>query len=214
LLLFVAYGHSRGSWSEVFGLAGRFLAVLLVLTWPVFFLFWLPMIICQSIILFASPRILWERAFGATDMSTDFLIPAFNESRAALVLHYIYIGIPFAIFSLIMIVLIVCLAPVWYFVLSPIGLGTLGISMHVTLHFPNSVERDLLERMATTYKWGVFTHVYALALPFAVIGICHLAFVGVTWYGCLVAICTCLQFAIDAIPSMNAVVRGSSAFHD
>jgi hypothetical protein len=214
LILFLAYGHSRGGWAEVFGLCSRCLVALLLLSYPIFFLFWLPIIICQFLLLFASPRLLWEKLFAGSLMSTDNLVPELNDSSCGFWFRYLYVGVPFVLFSLLMIVIIVFLAPLWYFVLSPFGLGTMGIALHVTLHFPQSLEGDLLERMSGTYKWGVFAHVYALALPFAIIGIAHVVIVGVTWYGVFLAVFTCLQFAIDSVPSILAVLRDTELLHD
>jgi hypothetical protein len=207
LLLFVAYGRSTGGWDVLFGAKVRVLAGFLVVTYPVFYLFWLPIIIYQLLLYVGTPRSIWEKGFEGTMMSTEWLHPDFCFSRCQRILRFIYIGIPFGIFSLIIIAIIIVLSPLWYFILSPLGFGTLGICLHISLHFPHSTETDLLERIALTYRWGVFVHVWALALPFTIISISHLVVVGVTWFGVMLAIFSLLQFLIDAIPSVMDVLR-------
>jgi hypothetical protein len=63
------------------------MVAVLVLTYPIFFLFWLPIIIYQFVMLIGSPRVIWERMFEETKMSTELLIPEFNENRSQLIFH-------------------------------------------------------------------------------------------------------------------------------
>jgi hypothetical protein len=186
----------------------------LVVPYLIFFFFWLPIIIYQFLMSIGRPGIIWDRLFERTAMATDFLIPEFNESRAQLFLHYVHIGIPFSIFSLILILLILAFSPLGYFMFSPIGLGSLGICLDSSLHFPHSRETDLISRGAKSYKWEVFVHAYALAMTFAIISIAQLSIPGVTSYGCLLGGSARRQFAIDLFPSVWAVLGRSSMFQD
>jgi hypothetical protein len=210
LLLFIAYGRSTGGWGEFFGTELRIMVACLVITYPIFYLFWLPFIIYQLLVYLGTPHSMWERLFNGTAMSTELLLPDFNFSTGERILRCIYIGVPFVIFSVIVVGVIVMLTPLWYFILSPVGFGTLGICLHISLHFPHSTEMDILERIGMTFRWGVFVHVWGLALPFAVIAITHLVIVGVTWFGVILAIFTVLQFIVDVVPSTINVLRTSS----
>jgi hypothetical protein len=206
LLLFLAYGHSTGGWGVFLGLESRILVAALILTYPVFYLFWLPFVIYQLLLTIGTPHAIWERMFAETALSTELLLPDFNFSGLRRAGRFVYIGIPFFVFSLVIVSFLLLLSPLWYFILSPFGFGTFGICLHLALHFPHSLEMDIIERIGPACKWGVFVHVWTLALPFALLGITHLVFVGVTWFGCLLAIATCLQFVVDAVPSTIGVL--------
>jgi hypothetical protein len=207
LLLFLAYGYSTGGWGLFLGLESRILVFCLILTYPIFYLFWLPFVIYQLLLTIGTPRAIWERMFMGTALSTELFHPDFNFSGCERAVRFIYIGIPFVLFSLIIICLLVLLSPLWYFILSPLGFGTFGICLHLALHFPHSMEMDIIERIGLAYKWGVFVHVWTLALPFALIAILHLVIVGITWFGCLLAITTLMQFLIDVVPSTINVLN-------
>jgi hypothetical protein len=200
LVLFVAYGRSTGGWNELFGRPAGFLVVTLVITYPIFFLFWLPLVIWQLVMYVGSPKELWQREFQGTVMSIEKLYPDYVNNQCQRYLRFIYIGIPFVLFSIIVIILIIALTPLWYFLFSPLGLGTCGVALHISLHFPHSTEGDFVERIETSARLGIFFHVWLLALPFAVFALVHLIIVGVTWYGILLAICALLQFAVDVGP--------------
>jgi hypothetical protein len=207
LALFVAYGRSTGGWTQMFGGQVMALVIVLVITYPIFYLFWLPLIIYQLLLYVGTPKSVWERMFSETSMSVELLHPEFSYSSCQRFGRIIYIGIPFAFFALAFIVFVVVLTPLWYFILSPMGLGTLGICLHISLHFPHTIETDLLERIAKSYDWGVFIHTYALALPFAVIAIAYLVIVGVRWFAVMLAVLTLLHFVVCCVPAAITAVR-------
>jgi hypothetical protein len=206
LLLFIAYGQSTGGWSEVLGTQAPWLVAAVVICYPSFYLFWLPFIIYQLLLTIGTPISVWERMFAESAMSTELLHPDFNFSCPQRFARFLYIGIPFVLFAIVFIGFLVILTPLWYFILSPMGFGTLGICLHFSLHFPHSREVDVLERITRTYTWGVFVHVWALALPFAVLAIAYLVMVGTTWFAVTLAVTSLLQFVVDAIPSIVGVV--------
>lgn len=198
LLHFTLYGRSSGGWSDVFGSANACLVVSLVICYPMFFLFWLPFIMYQTSVYFGTPRKLWNRMFQDSCMSTELLHRDFMTSTGQLVCRYFYIGIPFGLFALILILLMAVTSPVWYWILSPTGLGTLGVALHVSLHYPHTIESDVVERIHMSEGWGIFLHVFTLAFPFFILGISHLATVGFTWYALLLTLFCGLEFLSGA----------------
>jgi hypothetical protein len=207
LALFVAYGRSTGGWTEMFGGQTMILVVVLVITYPIFYLFWLPLIIYQLLLYVGTPKSVWQRMFDGTSMSIEFLHPEFSYSSCQRFARAVYIGVPFAFFAFAFVVFVVALTPLWYFILSPMGLGTLGICLHISLHFPHTINADLIERITKSYDWGVFVHTYALALPFAIIAIAYLLIVEVSWFAVMLAILTILHFAVCCGPAAVSAVR-------
>lgn len=207
LLLFIAYGQSTGGWVKFFGADMRCLVAAVVISYPVFYLFWLPFVIYQLLLTLGTPLSIWERMFADTAISTELLHADFNFSRLERALRFVYIGIPFAVFAVLVVGFLIALAPLWYFVLSPMGFGTLGIALHLNLHFPHSTEIDILERITQTYTLGVAVHVWALAFPFAVLAVTYLVVVAETWFAYMLAVTALLQFVLDAVPSILGVVR-------
>ena len=203
LLHFTMYGRSTGGWKDVFGSANACLVVSLVACYPIFFLFWLPYIMFQTSMYFGTPRKIWNRIFSDSCMSTDNLVRDFTTSTGQLVCRYFYIGIPFGLFSLILILLMAFTSPIWYWILSPTGLGTLGVALHVSLHYPHTLESDVVERIHDSEGWGIFIHVFTLALPFFVLGIAHMASAGFTWYALLITLIAGLEFLSGCYPAVK-----------
>jgi hypothetical protein len=209
LVMFVAYGRSTGGWGELFGRANVCLILCLVITYPVFYLFWLPLIVWQLIIYVGTPNQLWERIFGGTAMSTELLHREFSSSSCQLYMRYIYIGFPFGLFCAIGFLVVIALTPLWYFIFSPVGLGMAGVALHISLRFPHSTEGDFVERIQLSSRMGIFFHVWLLAFPFAVMSIIHIAVVGVTWHGVTLAVVSLLHFVVDFIPATRGLCRRS-----
>lgn len=207
--LFLAYAKSTNGLFDLFGSSfNTFLIIIIIITYPIFFLFWLPYIIYQLLVYAGTPKAIWEKIFAGTFFSLENLYPEFCSNTCQLVGRYIYIGFPFFLFALIYICIIIFLSPLWYYVLSPIGFGTLGICLHVSLRFPHSTEFDLVQRTQKSYTLGIFVHTYAIALPCIILGACYVAFVGSRWHAIFLLVMTCLHFAVDAIPSAIGISRG------
>jgi hypothetical protein len=204
LALFIGYGKALGGWREVLGGASACIIVMVILTYPIFYLFWLPLVVWRLSTYFGSPKELWERVFQGTAMSLDKLYPEYNPNQCQLFLRYFYIGLPFILCCIIGFAILVGLAPLWYFIFSPFGLGTTGVALHVSMHFPHSTEGDYVERIIMSWHIGGFLHVWLLALPFAILSIVHLCLVKVTWYGVLMAVCSLLHFVVDVFPATKA----------
>lgn len=209
LIEFFVYGRITNGWSDLFGGNGNVCMVLtLLVTYPVFYLFWLPLIVYQLLVFSGSPKGLWERIFHDSCMSLDNLIPELNNSTGSLICHYIYIGVPFFIFALIYIAILVFLAPVWYFFLSPLGMGTVGICLHVSLHFPQTRETDLNERIIKSYRLGSFVQCYFQALPLFILGIIYMIFATPAWWAIVLTFFSGLHFLIDFFPTSQMVCCG------
>jgi hypothetical protein len=99
---------------------------------------------------------------------------------------------------------ITCSGTTLVFPFVPLGFGPLGICLHMTLPFPHSKEIDLC--------MGSDCPCMGLASPFAIIAIVYLAIIGVTWFACLLAVVTLLQFIVDVAPSTMAVLRPPPVF--
>lgn len=209
LLLFFAYGRSTHGLHDLFGRnSNSVIIIILIVTYPIFFLFWLPYLIYQLLLYSGTPKALWEKVFSDTAFSLENLYPELNKNGCVLFGRYIYIGIPFIIFALIYILIIVFFTPVWYYILSPLGLGTFGICLFVSLRFPHSTESDLNERCQRSYRWGVFIHVYTLALPCVLLSSIYLATAGAHWHAIFMLVCTALHFIVDVVPATMGVCRG------
>lgn len=209
LILFFAYGRSTSGLHELFGHnANSCIVIILIITYPIFFLFWLPYLIYQLLLYSGTPKALWEKVFAETAFSLENLYPELNKNGCTLFGRYLYIGIPFFLFALIYVLIIVFFTPVWYYILSPFGLGTFGICLFVSLRFPHSTESDLSERAHRSYRWGVFIHVFTLALPCVLLSCIYLATAGAHWYAILMLVCSGLHFVVDVVPSTIEVCRG------
>lgn len=213
LVQFYIYGRSTGGWDDLLGGTGfACLVLVIVITYPIFYLFWLPIVLFHLVMLIGSPWQVWQRAFQNGPMTLDKLIPSLAESRAQLVLCYLYIGFPFWLFCVLYIGAIVLLSPVFYFLFSPMGYSTFGIVLHVSLRFPSTIEYDIKERIEKSYRWGVFVHVYALCLPLIIISAISVALRGVTWWAVLLLVMSLLNFLVDFVTCIINLTKDDSLF--
>ncbi|EAY08704.1 hypothetical protein TVAG_079640 [Trichomonas vaginalis G3] len=213
LVQFIAYGRVTGGWDDLFGASGfAILIIIIVITYPIFYLFWLPIVLYHLVMLIGCPWQLWQRRFQNGCMTLDKLIPSLADSTASLVLCYIYIGIPFWFFCVIYIGSIIILSPVFYFLFSPMGYSTFGIVLHVSLRFPTTLEFDIKERVEKTYRFGVFFHVYLTCLPMVIISAVSVALNGVTWWAILMLVLAGLNFLVDCVTSIINLAKRDDMF--
>ena len=200
---FFAYGRVTGEWEELLGRSGKACLVLsIVLTYPIFYLFWLPYVLYHMVINIGSPWEVWQRIFDGKALSLEKLIPDLVENKCELVLNYLYIGLPWVIFTLIYIGIIIFLTPFWYFILSPIGYGVLGIVLNVSLRFPSTTSDEIEYRLDRSYRLGTLVHVYGQCLPMLILAIVHIIVVGTKWYNILLICAAGLNFVVDCFTSI------------
>lgn len=206
LFEFTAYGKSGGGLSESLRIRGRhFIVILIIISYPVFYLFWLPLVLYNIIFSTNSPRKLWQRIFEDSVLSLEFLIPNYTTDRGSLFLAYLYIGIPFLLFSAVYICIITFLIPFWYYIFSHFGLSTLGICLHVTFHFPNFTTDDLQERIDRSYDTGNFIHVYLMCLPAFILGLISCLVVEPTWHAICLLIASGVNFLLCFYSSLKNI---------
>ena len=210
LIMFFAYAYSTRGTSELFGSGtNKCLVFALMISYPIFFLFWLPYIMYQLMVYTGSPKLVWEKLFNGSVMSLERLFPDFNSNKCTLFGRYLYIGIPFFLFSLIYVLILIALSPLWYYLLSPLGLGTFGICLHVSLHFPHSTEIDLHRRMALTYRLGVACYVFAMDIPCIILAGVFIGLVAPEWHAILLLVASLLQFVVSIVPGTKDLCRSS-----
>ena len=113
---FVCYYLAENGPEDIFGDRHWIILVpFVIISYPVYFLFKIPFIIIRLFEIFGSPGSIWEKAFSDSCYSTYYLSYSNNENCVAFTLRLIYIGLPFFIFALIYIILMIALAPLWLF---------------------------------------------------------------------------------------------------
>jgi len=195
MIQFYSYGKSIGGWNELLsGSSSKFILFIILISYPVFYLFWLPFLIYRIIMFIGSPYRIWQNIFQDSCMS---LLHIADQESLSKILPLLYSGIPFCIFATIYILIFVLLSPLWYLLFSPIGLGTLGICLNLSLYFPHSTEMDLASRLEKSFGKGTFIHVYIIALPAVIVSLIYYLKITKSWFVIFTLIFSSLHFIGD-----------------
>ena len=203
-VFFYMYGKCMGTFTEIFyGVEDNlFLDIILIITYPVFFLFYLPFIMYSMMKRYhASPADVWEKVFGSGGMSLSNLRTDI-DSGVSTIGRYIYIGIPFGIFALIYILIFIALTPLWYFVFSPLGMTMYSICLAVSFAFDEYRASTMNDRVDVTYNWGLFLNIYGIALLATISSACYIGLVGPDWHAILLIVVSGLYFGIFCGPAI------------
>jgi hypothetical protein len=211
ILTFFLYGKIMGNWSELlYGVENLPLSLIICITYPVFYFFFLPIAIFRIAIIIGTPHSLWERIFSGTAASITGL-QCNDDNLGQIVLRYLYIGIPWFIFAVIYIVLMVLLSPLWLFILSPVGTGMYGICLAVGLSSDDVRATSVTDRVERTYRWGMIVNVFGLCLLGMSVSICYVVLVGGHWWAVLLLVVCVLYFGCAIYPTVNDVFCGAFA---
>lgn len=196
--MFIAYGMTGKGWYEYFGDdASTPLVALVIFSWPIFFMFKVPIAIIEWLGNGYSPTSLWERVFSGTVMSLENFV-----CDGTVFLKIFYIGIPFLVYIILYIAIIIIAFPVLWYFMSPMGMGTFGIAVCISAVNADGTDESPTERAVPSYRWGSFLNVYAVALPVVLCAICHIALEGPQWQAIFSLILHGIMFLIDAIQSV------------
>ena len=196
------YGLIMGNWSEIFyGVDDTGLSIALIITWPIFYLLFLPFAVYRLVSRVGSPKGLWEKLFSGTGGSLENL-RCEGESGGKLFLRYIYIGIPFGLFALIYIVIMVFFSPLWYFILSPIGMGMYSVCLGISCHSEEVRVTSINDRVDRTFRWGMFFNVFVVAVMEFLCTVCYAGLVGAQWQAIVALLASLLYFLPCSIPTI------------
>ncbi|OHT02023.1 hypothetical protein TRFO_30983 [Tritrichomonas foetus] len=203
IIMFI-YGKCMGTWSELFyGVDDNiFLVIILISTFPVFFLFFLPYLMFSLMKNYiGSPYAIWERVFGMGGASLKNL-KCDGDAGLAIFGRYIYIGFPFIIFSLVYLIIFLALAPLWYFVFSPFGMTMYSVCLAVSFNSDEVRASTINDRVDQTYRWGMFLNVYGIDLLAFLSSACYVGLYQFDWKSGFLLIVSVLYFAAFSIPSV------------
>ena len=203
VIIMFFYGKCMGSMSELFyGIDNIILSILLILSYPVFFLFYLPFLMYMFLKYYlATPYDLWEKVFGGGSGSLETL-KCDRDSGAGIFGRYIYIGIPFFIFAVIYLGIFIFLSPLWYFIFSPFGMMMYSICLAVSFNPIEVVVTTINDRVSQTYKWGLFFNIYRIDFLALLSSACYLGLVGPHFQAILLLVVSALYFAAFSIYSI------------
>jgi hypothetical protein len=215
MAIMILYGLVMGNWSELFyGVDNFFLSILLCISYPVFFLFFIPFAIFRIMVMGpGTPVGLWERVFAGSSGSTENL-KCEGGSVGLYIVRYIYIGIPFFIFALIYILLMIALSPLWYYIFSPIGIGMYSVCLAVGLSPDDVRASSINERVERTYRWGMIINVFVLALLGILVSACYIGLVAPHWWAVVLLVFSLLNFICGIWPTIQAIMEGDGLFND
>lgn len=206
IIILVFYGIIMGSWSELlFGVENVCLSFAIIISYPVFFLMFLPFAIYRVMVRIGTPARLWERVFGGSGLSLENLQ---CDGGRFMLIRYIYIGIPFLIVSLVYIGVMVLLSPMWYFLLTPIGMGMYSICFSVGFHTEDVRVSSVNDRVGRTYRWGMFFNVFIVALVQILSCACYMGMVGSHWWAVLSFTMSLVYFVLCAFPTAKSMICG------
>ena len=183
ILDFYLYGRGNGGWSELFYSAeSGFHIVMLMIGYPVFFLFWLPVVIYNIMQAFGAPHEIWERWTGS--MVSGLSV------------------IPFVVFCLLYVIWAIIMFPILYYAFNPMGFGMFGIALHAHFHFPSSTDDDLSMRIENTYDVSIFTNCWIKSIIGIIISSISVGLTGSRWYNICFLVVSSIVFLVDSIPSI------------
>ena len=201
---FVCYYLAENGPEELFAdRHWKFLVPFVVISYPVYFIFKIPFIIIRLFEIFGSPGSIWEKAFSDSCYSIYYLAYSNNENCISFTLRLIYIGIPFFIFALIYVILMIALSPLWLFVFSPIGLDCFGIGACITLL---SSEEDTVTTEERTNRVYYENQVVMLSrsLTGLIFMCCHLGLTGTHWCSIILLVFFVLSLILNIIYVVRA----------
>ena len=208
IIIMVFYGLIMGNWSEIFyGIDDTGLSIALCISWPVFYLFFLPFAIYRLAGRVGTPTSLWEKMFSGSGASLENL-KCDSGSPGRVFLRYIYLGIPFGLFALIYILLMVFFSPLWYFVISPIGMGMYGICLSVSCHSEEIRVTSINDRVGRTYRWGMIFNVFVVGVMEFLCCCCYIGMVGGHWQAIVSLIASLLYIVTCSIPTFASLCCG------
>lgn len=205
IAMLFTYGKTvtDGFYDMFLGTENMCLHITLVLSYPIFFLFRLPVILFRFIVYIGTPCDLWDRIFEGTGGSLDNLRPENAPNGFDVFVRGIYIGIPFFIFSVIYMGVLIFLSPIWYFIFSPVGLSTYGTCLAVSMQADDSNTTSYNDRVDQSYPWGLFINVFILNLEYMFGAISYIALVGSEWQAVLLLIVTLFYLVCGCYPAIK-----------
>ena len=200
---FHQYYKSEGGPDELFGEFDIWFFVLLIeISYPFFFLFHIPFVIIGILKKYGTPRELWEKAFLSTFMSIDYL--SCQETNALSIVGYIiYIGFPYALFSIIYLGILILLTPLWLMMFSPFGFGIFGISSWATITSYKNPSMSLSERVLKVYPWGLLINTFVIYFHSSVFSLIHILNFGRLWYNVPLFLVSTIAFVFDCVPAIK-----------
>jgi hypothetical protein len=150
---------------------------------------------------------MWERMFSGTGASIERLRcdePNFVQAF----IRYIYIGIPWFVFAVIDIAVIISLSPLWLLIMSPVGTGMYGPCLAVGLSSPDFRTTSVNDRVERTYRWGMIMNVFVLALLGVLVSVSYVAMVGAHWWAVLLLVVCLLYFICGVYPTAKDAFCG------
>ena len=186
-------------WQET---CGKFMAVLIIVFYPLFYLITLPMTVYYIFKFLGTPVQLWEKLIYCQSMSLENLTYARAGNYCILSIRFLTIGVLFGFFAIIYFVLTIAFCPIYYYLLAPFGFGPYGINIFFSLRHLDEFSFYSWDCIEKTHLYGIFSFGWAIALPGILFAIFYMIFVLVTgWQAILLLISSSLYFLIFGLLS-------------
>ena len=186
LSCFYFYGRSSGGWEAIFGSSiNAVISIMLAFTYPMYYLMWLPFLLYKISVDIGTPVHYWQKAFENGSMSLENISGDSSLESSRKCAAYFYIGIPFSLFALLYICLLIIFSPIVYYFFSPIGLGNLGIILNIAVQWPSTTGPGVPDRIKVTTPWGNFSHIVTIVVPLIIVVSVYLGTWATDWPGIL-----------------------------
>ncbi|EAY13839.1 hypothetical protein TVAG_043990 [Trichomonas vaginalis G3] len=179
------------------------IVILVIFAYPIYFLFKLPFVVIRIFLRLGSPGAIWERMFSNTGFSLEKL--RIDDSNCPLfVFRCIYIGLPFIIFALIYVILIIALSPLWYFIFSCWSMGCFGIAATMAILYTEEDPLTAQDRCLRVHFNNQCIHLFTTASDIIFTAI-HLALAHVSVIGVFLCVVASISFIFHAIYCVHEI---------
>ena len=204
MLEFSTYCMSQDGCRELFGdYAYGWIVYSMIFCYPAYYIFLLPLVIIALFKYFGTPHGVWDRSFSSTSLSLYHLSLAGSGNVVTFFFRILYIGFPFAVFSLVYCSVMIFLSPLWLFIFSPFGLGHYGIAAHINLLDLLGMNEPVTDKVMKVYPWTLFINGWLRALSGVIFSVVYIVLVTPRWSSIVLLVTSFSEFLVTFVPAIN-----------
>lgn len=204
MLEFYTYCMSQDGCRELFGdYAYAWIVYIMIPCYPAYYIFLLPLIVIAIFKHLGTPHGIWDRSFYSTSLSLHHLSLGDSGNVILFLFRVIYIGLPFAIFSLVYCSIVIFLSPLWLFIFGPFGLGHYGIAAHVSFLDLLGANEPVVDKVMKVYPWTLFINGWLRAFCGIIFSISYIYLVTPRWSAIILSIACICEFLVTFIPAIK-----------
>ena len=191
-------------WIKEFG--GEFCCIMTTcILYPFLYLITTPMTMIHLARIWKVPSHLWDSCCCESCLLED-LHTVHRHGIACITGRHLLIGVPFCIFYFFYCIIGIIFAVIVFVLLSPFGLGPLGVALHIAIREEAGAEENLWEGLSLAHNWNCTMFGLISCLCACVLTAAYLAILGIVWFPLLLFIVALLYAMVFMVPALIRLV--------